>query len=161
MKGSPARYPFAQFSPQVYGAASQRRFKVTEHPKIRFAIMALLSLITLTYACYAYGSVLPRVSHTRPGSFSTGGSNVPSLGVSDNIQQSWSMYSPYFAAETYQSPPKGCQIDQVCHGVFAFALWRMYFASAARPGRECLPLGAPLSFAGGTCMTSCSSRDDR
>ncbi|RPD81346.1 phytase [Lentinus tigrinus ALCF2SS1-7] len=71
--------------------------------------MALLALITLTYLCYTYAAfVSPRIHYSRIDA-----SSVPSIGISDDVQQSWSMYSPYFAAGTYEAPPDGCLVDQV------------------------------------------------
>ena len=82
----------------------------------RPATMALLGLITLAYVCYAYGAVLPQIQGSRGHSVSSFAAtdNGDALGVSQDVQQSWSMYSPYFPAGTYQSPPAGCEIDQVC-----------------------------------------------
>ncbi len=73
--------------------------------------MALLAMVTMAYLCYAYAVSLPPRPHL---SLRDGASLVPSLGVPDDVQQSWSMYSPYFAAGTYEAPPDRCLVDQVC-----------------------------------------------
>ncbi|KAI0650867.1 phytase [Trametes meyenii] len=65
-----------------------------------FPILASLLLV-----CYAYGTVLPR----EPLSLR----EAPALGVSRYVQQSWSMYSPYFPAAEYKAPPAGCKVNQV------------------------------------------------
>ncbi|RDX55363.1 phytase [Lentinus brumalis] len=64
----------------------------------------------MAYLCYAYAVSLPPRPHL---SLRDGASLVPSLGVPDDVQQSWSMYSPYFAAGTYEAPPDRCLVDQV------------------------------------------------
>ncbi|KAI0711023.1 phytase [Cerioporus squamosus] len=91
-----------------------RRFslKGAEIFKPRPARMALLVLVTLAYVCYAYAVFFPsreRFSLRDDASVDA----VPPLGVPDEVQRSWSMYSPYFAAGTYHAPPDGCLVDQV------------------------------------------------
>ena len=82
----------------------------------RRAMVALFGLITLTYICYTHATF------STPGSFRDvdGAGGRPSLGVSRAVQQSWVMYSPYYAAEPYVSPPRGCRVDQVCPALFPF-----------------------------------------
>ncbi|EIW76440.1 phosphoglycerate mutase-like protein [Coniophora puteana RWD-64-598 SS2] len=36
-----------------------------------------------------------------------------SLGIARGVQRSWSNYSPYYPAGSYESPPEGCVVDQV------------------------------------------------
>ncbi|KAI0751193.1 phytase [Daedaleopsis nitida] len=72
--------------------------------------MALLALLSLTYISYAYATSLQPKHHHELRDVDGG---VPPLGVSRSVQQSWVMYSPYFAAEPYRFPPKSCKIDQV------------------------------------------------
>ncbi|KAI0722495.1 phytase [Earliella scabrosa] len=74
--------------------------------------MALLALLSLTYICYAYATLLPPAPHYELREVDLD-SQIPSLGVPRSVQQSWVMYSPYFAAEQYLPPPKGCKVDQV------------------------------------------------
>ena len=38
---------------------------------------------------------------------------TPRLNVPANIQHSWAQYSPYFAADKYHGPSKGCEVTQV------------------------------------------------
>ena len=78
--------------------------------RARPAIMALLSLITLTYICYAYASLSSPSQHRNSKDAEQ---EVPSLGVPRSVQQSWVMYSPYYPAESYVPPPEGCNLDQV------------------------------------------------
>ncbi|PIL36440.1 hypothetical protein GSI_00129 [Ganoderma sinense ZZ0214-1] len=75
----------------------------------RRAMVVLFGLIALTYIYYTHAALPP------PGSLRDvdGAREIPSLGVSRTIQQSWAMYSPYYAAEPYVSPPRGCSVDQV------------------------------------------------
>ena len=82
----------------------------------RRAMVALFGLITLTYICYTHATF------STPGSFRDvdGAGGIPSLGVPRAVQQSWVMYSPYYAAEPYVSPPRGCRVDQVCPALFPF-----------------------------------------
>ncbi|TBU45166.1 phytase [Dichomitus squalens] len=72
--------------------------------------MALLSLITLTYICYAYASLSPSTVYRNSLDVDQ---EVPSLGVPRSVQQSWVMYSPYYPSEPYVPPPEGCSLDQV------------------------------------------------
>ena len=74
--------------------------------------MALLAFVALTYVCYAYATLLPPAPHYELREVDLD-SQIPSLGVPRSVQQSWVMYSPYFAAEQYLPPPKGCKVDQV------------------------------------------------
>ena len=78
--------------------------------RARPAIMALLSLITLTYVCYAYASLSSPSQHRNSKDAEQ---EAPSLGVPRSVQQSWVMYSPYYPAEVYVPPPHGCRLDQV------------------------------------------------
>ena len=84
--------------------------------KNRPAIMALLGVITFAYVLYASAFHFVVVESTAVPNASQGfraSARVPALGVPTGIQQSWSMYSPYFPAGSYISPPEGCEIDQV------------------------------------------------
>lgn len=72
--------------------------------------MALLAIVSLTYICYAYATLLPPKLHYELREVSL---DDLSLGVPRSVQKSWAMYSPYFAAERYAQPPKDCKVDQV------------------------------------------------
>ncbi len=89
----------------------------------RPAMLALCRLITLTYLSYTHAAL------SRPGSLGDvdGDKEIPSLGVPRTVQQSWVMYSPYYAAEPYVPPPRGCSVDQVRRASFCvfFALYRV------------------------------------
>ncbi|KAI0638614.1 phytase [Trametes polyzona] len=68
--------------------------------------MVFSLLASLLFVCATYGRTVPREHlEIRDG--------PASIGVSREVQQSWSMYSPYFAAEEYQPPPASCKISQV------------------------------------------------
>ncbi|KAI0758130.1 phytase [Fomes fomentarius] len=72
--------------------------------------MALLVIVSLTYICYAYATLLPPKLHYELRDVSL---DDLSLGVPRSVQKSWAMYSPFFAAEQYAQPPKDCNVDQV------------------------------------------------
>ncbi|KAH9854921.1 phytase [Lenzites betulinus] len=65
---------------------------------------SILASLLLVYAAYARG--MPSESLQLRDT-------QASLGVARDVQQSWSMYSPYFAAAEYQKPPASCKITQV------------------------------------------------
>ena len=109
MKSS-SRYRTDQLPLLADRCPPRSRLKRTEIRRSRLAIMALLTLVTLTYLCYAYAALHPLQSRSALHDFPS----VPSLDVPHNIQRSWSMYSPYFAAGRYEAPPDGCLVDQVC-----------------------------------------------
>ncbi|KAI0677679.1 phytase [Trametes maxima] len=67
--------------------------------------MVLPILASLLFVCYAYGTVIPREHLSLR--------EAPALAVSRYVQQSWSMYSPYFPAAEYRPPPAECKVDQV------------------------------------------------
>ncbi|KAI0774716.1 phytase [Trametes elegans] len=73
----------------------------------RCNIMVFPVLASLLFVCYAYATTQPR------GHFELREADDSRLGVSRAVQQSWVMYSPYFAAEIYQAPPDSCKINQV------------------------------------------------
>ena len=69
------------------------------------------------YVCYTYASLaLPR-SIPRTTSVTVQSTTfkpvTPPLGYSQQFEQSWSQYSPYFPRNAYQGPPEGCKINQV------------------------------------------------
>ena len=77
-------------------------------------VPALFALITLTFIYYTHAS--PPDSRRDIG----GDKEVPSLGVPRSVQQSWVMYSPFYAVEPYVPPPRGCSVDQVRLAFFLF-----------------------------------------
>ena len=77
-------------------------------------VPALFALITLTFIYYTHAS--PPDSRQGIGR----DKEVPSLGVPRSVQQSWVMYSPFYAAEPYIPPPRGCSVDQVHLAFFLF-----------------------------------------
>ncbi|KAI0832856.1 phytase [Trametes gibbosa] len=77
----------------------------SRHPLASHAAMMFSILASLLFMCVAYGKAVP---HSWSQSLDT-----TSVGVARNVQQSWSMYSPYFPAETYRQPPASCKITQV------------------------------------------------
>ncbi|KAI0355437.1 phytase [Trametes cingulata] len=70
--------------------------------------MVIPLLASLLFMCYAYAKLIPG-GHLEPRA----AASTPALGVSREVQQSWSMYSPYFPAESYQPIPHNCKINQV------------------------------------------------
>ncbi|KAL1940035.1 hypothetical protein VTO73DRAFT_9370 [Trametes versicolor] len=68
--------------------------------------MAFSILASLLFVCYAYARAVPR-AHVQLRDTSA------CLNVTRDVQQSWSMYSPYFPAADYVAPPASCQINQV------------------------------------------------
>ena len=119
-------------------AARRRHRKAPEHCTSRPAIMALLTFVALTYVCYAYATLLPSVPARASHVSRESETQVPALGVPRSMQQSWAMYSPYFAVEQYQAPPHGCKIDQV-----RFPASNACFLSWA--SRSCRRTGSPSS----------------
>ncbi|KAI0371493.1 phytase [Pilatotrama ljubarskyi] len=69
--------------------------------------MVVLLFATLLFIWYAYATLIPG------GHLELRTTSTPTLGVSREVQQSWSMYSPYFPAELYQPIPQNCSINQV------------------------------------------------
>ncbi|EIW61545.1 phytase [Trametes versicolor FP-101664 SS1] len=68
--------------------------------------MAFSILASLLFVCYAYARAVPRA-------YIQFRDTSACLNVTRDVQQSWSMYSPYFPAADYVAPPASCQINQV------------------------------------------------
>ncbi|OSD04415.1 phytase [Trametes coccinea BRFM310] len=69
--------------------------------------MICSAFATILFVWYAYATSVPR-DHLVFREASS-----PTLGVSQEVQLSWAMYSPYFPADVYRPPPPQCKINQV------------------------------------------------
>lgn len=96
---------------------------------VRGKMLSGMLVLFAFYACYAYAGFIAPRSLPRTSSSSSSSSVAvvegnstpqfkpvtPSLGYSQQFEQSWSQYSPYFPRDAYKAPPEGCTINQVCN----------------------------------------------
>ncbi len=100
----PRRLDTTTLLPRGDGADLFRKPRSSIAPR---ATMAFSILASLLFVCYAYARAVP---HPHIPFRDTSAC----LNVTRDVQQSWSMYSPYFPAADYVAPPASCQINQVC-----------------------------------------------
>lgn len=68
----------------------------------RIVMIAVSLTVLVGLVCLAQGSPSSSVKPV-----------TPTLNVPAEIQHSWAQYSPYFAADQYRAPSKGCEVTQV------------------------------------------------
>lgn len=104
MPSRPRRLDTTPLLPRDDGADLFQKPRSSIAPRVTMAFSILASLL---FVCYAYARAVPRAYLQLRDTSAC-------LNVTRDVQQSWSMYSPYFPAADYVAPPASCQINQVC-----------------------------------------------